>query len=249
MGAYDSAEVCDLIGLYLLDSIGRRFPLLDFGLYRDDGLAASKDMDGHTLDKFRKELVKAFKEWGLGITIDTNLTTADFLDVNLDLATGLYKPFSKPNDKLTYIHKNSCYPQVTFKNLVNNISRNISSLSSNRDIFNRPAPYYNTAPEARGHKEKIEYIDKPQQTHTHNRKRKTLWFAPPFSLNVLTNIGGKFLALVDKHFPAEHRYRKIFNRGNLKASYCAMPNMHTVISRAATHTPRTRTHHVTAERQ
>ena len=37
MGGYDSAEVCDLVGLYLLS----KFDTLDVeaGLYRDDGLA------------------------------------------------------------------------------------------------------------------------------------------------------------------------------------------------------------------
>ena len=39
MGSFDGAEVCELVGLYLLNKIK---PLLDsnnIGLYRDDGLA------------------------------------------------------------------------------------------------------------------------------------------------------------------------------------------------------------------
>ena len=79
----------------------------------------------------------------------------DFLDVNLDLNTGIHKPYRKPNEKLTYIHKDSCHPPITFKNLVINISRRISTLSSNREIFNRAAPYYDNALIAGGHTNKI----------------------------------------------------------------------------------------------
>ena len=39
MGAPDGAEVCELVGLFLLSEIKEAFPSLDFGLYRDDGLA------------------------------------------------------------------------------------------------------------------------------------------------------------------------------------------------------------------
>ena len=86
-----------------------------------------------------------FKDLGLDITIETNISTVDFLDVSLDLNTGLHKPYRKPIEKLTYIHKHSCHPPITFKNLVMNISKRISRLSSNKDIFERAAPYYDNA--------------------------------------------------------------------------------------------------------
>jgi len=38
MGAPDSAEVCELVGLFIRSEVKREFPLLNFGLYRDDGL-------------------------------------------------------------------------------------------------------------------------------------------------------------------------------------------------------------------
>ena len=62
-----------------------------------------------------------------------------------------------------------------------------------------------------------------------NRKRKVTWFNPPFSANVSTNVGKKFLTLIDKHFPVHHKYRKLFNRSNLKVSYCCMSNMEAII--------------------
>ena len=38
-------------------------------------------------------------------------------------------------------------------------------------------------------------------------------------MNVHTNIAREFLNLVSKHFPKNHRYRKIFNKNNMKVSY------------------------------
>ena len=51
-----------------------------------------------------------------------------------------------------------------------------------------------------------------------------LWYNPPFSKNTNTNIGHKFLALIDKHFPKDHKLRKIFNRNTIKISYSCMNN-------------------------
>ena len=57
------------------------------------------------------------------------------------------------------------------------------------------------------------------------RKRKVIWFNPPYSINVATNVGHDFLNLVSKHFPPHHKFFKIFNRNNMKISYSCMPNM------------------------
>ena len=61
------------------------------------------------------------------------------------------------------------------------------------------------------------------------RKRKVTWFNPPFSDNVKTNIGRKFLTLVIKHFPRDHKYHRIFNENTIKLSYCTMDNMASMI--------------------
>ena len=54
-------------------------------------------------------------------------------------------------------------------------------------------------------------------------------FNPPYNVNVKTNIGKLFLRLIDKHFPRHHKYRKLFNRNNIKISYSCMPNMASII--------------------
>ena len=44
-------------------------------------------------------------------------------------------------------------------------------------------------------------------------------------MNVATNVGRFFLNLINKHFPPQHKFSKIFNRNNMKISYSCMPNM------------------------
>ena len=40
MGSYDGAEVCELVGLYLMSKLEILIGKNQLGLYRDDGLAA-----------------------------------------------------------------------------------------------------------------------------------------------------------------------------------------------------------------
>ena len=40
MEAPDGAEICELVGLFILKEVKNEFTILDFGLYKDDGLAA-----------------------------------------------------------------------------------------------------------------------------------------------------------------------------------------------------------------
>ena len=58
-----------------------------------------------------------------------------------------------------------------------------------------------------------------------NRRRNIIWYNPPFSQNVSTNIGQTFLRIIDDEFPANHCLRKIFNRNTVKISYSCMPNV------------------------
>ena len=51
MGAYDDAELCGLIGTYLLSLIAEKYNKNDIGLYRDDGLAIFKNTSGPKNEK------------------------------------------------------------------------------------------------------------------------------------------------------------------------------------------------------
>ena len=56
MGGLDSAEVCELVGLFLLNQMEVVIPQELLGLYRDDGLGAT-DLPGPALDRLRKEII------------------------------------------------------------------------------------------------------------------------------------------------------------------------------------------------
>ena len=54
MGAHDGTEVCELIGIYMLYLIGKKFDSKNIRLYRDDGLAVLKIVSGPASEKIKK---------------------------------------------------------------------------------------------------------------------------------------------------------------------------------------------------
>ena len=82
-GSFDGAEICELVGLYVLDKLSSLIGTENLGLYRDDGLAAINSSSRPALDKMRKNIITLFKNEGLSITIETNLLETDFLNVSL----------------------------------------------------------------------------------------------------------------------------------------------------------------------
>ena len=195
MGSYDGAEVCELVGLYILPILQEKLGNPNIGLYRDDGLGAMHNLNARASDRKRKDITETFKNLGLKITIEANLKTVNFLDVTLDLGNESYKPYRKPNDNPLYINASSNHPPSILKQLPKNISKRVSGISSSKEIFDQAAPYYNDALKASGYREKIEF-QPPEiaaKQESQKRKRKVIWFNPPYSMNVKTNIAKKFL--------------------------------------------------------
>ena len=54
MGSYDGAEICELVGLYILSILRKVHGIQNVGLYRDDGLAYLHKISGPASDKYRK---------------------------------------------------------------------------------------------------------------------------------------------------------------------------------------------------
>ena len=73
MGAYDSALVVDLIGIYLLDTLGPIVKLEQVELYRVDGIIFIPDSNGSKTSKILKEIIRAFKLLGIRTEIASNL--------------------------------------------------------------------------------------------------------------------------------------------------------------------------------
>ena len=66
------------------------------GLYRDDRLPLIANENGPKRDRLRKNIIAIFHNEKLKITIDTNLTTTDFLDSTLGLCTRKYYHYINP---------------------------------------------------------------------------------------------------------------------------------------------------------
>ena len=75
MGSLDGAEVCDLVGLYLLSQLSDLN--LDIGLYRDDGLCVSS-LTARQTDLAKKKLCSIFRDNGLNITVEANMKSVNF---------------------------------------------------------------------------------------------------------------------------------------------------------------------------
>ena len=89
-------------------------------------------------------------------------------------------------------------------------------LSCNQHMFNYSAIVYQKATPKSGYYNELKYQHLSnfiKQAKTRKEKPKILWFYPPFSEHVKTNIGKTFFSiLLEKHFPSSHRLRKICNK-------------------------------------
>lgn len=110
------------------------------------------------------------------------------------------------------------------------ISNRIRSISSSNEVFNRAATFYNSALKSSGFKENITAFANDSIKVAKSRARNIIWFNPPFSINVKTNVAKLFLNLIDKNFPKSHKFHKLFNRNNLKVSYSCLPNIRNIIT-------------------
>ena len=74
------------MGLYILSTLGKVYRIQNVGFYRDNGLACLHKISGSTSDEIQKDMIRTFQEnFGLKITITTNLKTVNFLDVTFGI--------------------------------------------------------------------------------------------------------------------------------------------------------------------
>ena len=232
MGAFDGAEICELVGCFILNKLSQKYNKRDVGLYRDDGLAVFKNISGPQSEKIKKDFQKTFQNHGLEIVIECNVKIVNYLDVTLNLTNGTFQPYRKPDNITSYIHTQSNHPPNIIKQVPLAIEKRISNLSANEEIFKAATPFYEDALRKSGYNHTFEYNPTPPSNNQNKktRKRKIIWYNPPFDKNVSTNIGKSFLNLIRKHFPKKSRFHKIFNKNTVKVSYSCMPNVKSIIS-------------------
>ena len=114
MGSYPGAEVCELVGLFLLSRLA--LVGLEPILYRDDGLLMSYK-PAKAASKQADLIHNIFNKFGLKLEILPNLQQVNFLDVTLCLTSGKFSPYCKPNQIPTYIHIESNHPKNVLKNI------------------------------------------------------------------------------------------------------------------------------------
>ena len=172
MRAYDSAEVCKLVGTYMLSLISKKHNKKDFGLYRDDGLGVAKNKSGPETEKIKKNLQNIFKENKLDIVIKCNMKLVNYLDVTVNLNNSNYKPYYKPDTEILYIHKDSNHPLSILNQIPKSTEKRISTLSSNETIFNESKERNQKALEKSGYRQTLKYHPSNENVSNNKRNRK-----------------------------------------------------------------------------
>ena len=63
MGCYDGAEICELVGIFILNKLSNITDKNSIGLYRDDSLSVFDKLSGPQIEKKRKKIIKIFKDF------------------------------------------------------------------------------------------------------------------------------------------------------------------------------------------
>ena len=138
MGSFDGAEVCEPIGLFLLNNLSEKYGKNNVGLYRDDGLVLLTNATGPQSERTRKDVRREFKKQGLNIPISTNQKICNLLDVTLNLTDGTHYPYRKPNNETLYIDTNSNHPPTIIKHLPAAIGRRIPTFPQAKNSLTKP---------------------------------------------------------------------------------------------------------------
>ena len=90
--------------------------------------------------------------------------------------------------RYSYINKHSNHPPSILRQLPTSINKRISTLSSDKQTFEDAVPAYQNALDHSNFSHKLEYSPHETQRLRRNMQRNVIWFNPPFSKNVKTNI-------------------------------------------------------------
>ena len=72
MGSYHGAEICELVGVYILTCLETTIKKSNCGLYRKNGLVILRNVNGQQINHTRKNIIKIFKDVVFSIDIETN---------------------------------------------------------------------------------------------------------------------------------------------------------------------------------
>ena len=116
---------------------------------------------------------------------------------------------TKPNNTPLYVHHNSNHRPTIIRNIPLAINRRLNGISSTREAFERATPEYQRALNKSRYTQQLQYqtgqiADDQPRTKPPARHRKITWYNPPYSQNVATNVGRKFLNIAKESFKEGH---------------------------------------------
>ena len=104
------------------------------------------------------------------------------------------------------------------------VNNRINGLSKNKEVFDKSKPLYNQILRDSGFKQSLNFELKtkvaPRKRH---RKRKIIYYNPPFDIAVKQNLGKLFFDLINKYFPAEHLFLRFLIINQLSYLIAAFP--------------------------
>ena len=81
------------------------------------------------------------------------------------------------------------------------IEKRVSNISYDKKEFTKSKKYYEDALKKSGFTGRMSYQPNKEEVPKADKRRKIIWFNPPFSKNVRTNVGKMFIQMVKKHIP------------------------------------------------
>ena len=85
-------------------------------LYSDDRLGNTTSSP-RLQEKLKISIIRIFAQQDLIITIESNLSRVDYLDITMDLETGIFKPYRKSGDRPVHVSALSNHPPQVQKNI------------------------------------------------------------------------------------------------------------------------------------
>ena len=120
LGSWDGAECAELVGLFLLLLI--RQIIKDIALFRDDSLGVSC-LTARQTELAKKKISAIFKEHKLQVVMEANSKMVNYLDVNLDLRDGSFRPYLNPGSIISYVSTLSNHPPNILKSIPEGIKK------------------------------------------------------------------------------------------------------------------------------
>ena len=143
-------------------------------------------MNARAGNKAIKDFAKVIWDLGLKITVQSKCKVVDYLDVMLNLTTGKYYPFRKPDNDPLYINAKSNHPPSTIEQIPTSTSIRILGLPHDQDKFDKSS--------------QLQYTTMPWNPVGTTSKSIMLKTKEEKNQNGPTNIAKSFLYLIDKHF-------------------------------------------------